>query len=75
MNMIKKIDLKDKKILFELDLNSKITYSALSKKVGLKQETVRYRVKRLQDEGIIYRFITIIDSVKIGIRFYKIFFI
>ncbi len=72
--MQNKLDLKDKKILYELDKNSRITYSQLAKKVKLKKETVRYRVNRLYSDGIIYKFITIINTSLIGISFYKIFF-
>jgi Lrp/AsnC family leucine-responsive transcriptional regulator len=65
MNM-PELDLKDKKILYELDINSRQSFKVLGKKVGLSKEVVNYRVKRLLDEGIIKRFYTRIDSFKIG---------
>jgi len=60
------LDLKDKKILYELDIDSRQSFKALGKKAGLSKEVVNYRVKRLLDEGIIKRFYTRIDSFRIG---------
>lgn len=70
---MEKLDIKDKKILYHLDLNSRQSFSQLGKKVGLYKEIVNYRVKRLQEKGIIVRFNTIIDTLKLGytcMRFY-----
>ena len=47
------LDIKDKKILYELDKNSRIPLSQLSKKVQLNEQTVHYRVKNLIKKGII----------------------
>ena len=70
---MEKLDLKDRKILYHLDLNSRQSFSQLGKKVGLYKEIVNYRIKRLQEKGIIVRFNTIIDTLKLGyncMRFY-----
>jgi len=70
---LEKLDLKDRKILYHLDLNSRQSFSQLGKKVGLYKEIVNYRVKRLQEKGIIVRFNTLIDTLKLGytcMRFY-----
>jgi len=67
------LDLKDKKILYHLDLNSRESYTRVGKKVGLYKEIVNYRVKKLQEKGIIIRFNTLIDTLKLGytcMRFY-----
>ncbi len=66
-----KLDLKDKKILYELDKNSRISYAQLSKEVGLSQESVRYRVNRLIQNKIIFKFFTKVDVSKLGLTFYK----
>ena len=44
-----KLDLKDRKILYELDLNCRQSNSQIGKKVGLKRDVVAYRIKKLQD--------------------------
>jgi Lrp/AsnC family transcriptional regulator, leucine-responsive regulatory protein len=67
------IDLKDRRILHELDRNSRQSYSQIGKKVGLHKNVVNYRVKRMQEKGIISDFYTVIDTFKLGynsLRFY-----
>ena len=54
--MAKKIDLIDLKILEELKSNSRISFNDISKKIDKTEATVRRRVKKLLDEGIIKRF-------------------
>lgn len=54
--MSKKIDLIDLKILEELKSNSRISFNDISKKIDKTEATVRRRVKKLLDEGIIQRF-------------------
>lgn len=68
-----KLDLKDKKILYELDINARQSYSEIGKKVGLSKEVVNYRVKRLLNEGLIKSFFTIIDTFKLGYLSFRIF--
>ncbi len=67
-----KLDKKDLKLIYELDRNARIPYSQLAKKVGLSQESVRYRVNKLIKEEVIKKFFTVIDISKIGFTFYKI---
>lgn len=54
--MSKKIDLIDRKILEELEHNSRMSFNDISKKIDKTEATVRRRVKKLVDEGIIKRF-------------------
>jgi len=63
---MEKIDLKDRKILYELDINSRQTLTQIGKKVGLPKTVVAYRIKRLQERGIIKNFYTVIDVYKLG---------
>lgn len=72
-NNIVKLDKVDRKILFELDKNCRITDTQLSKKVGRSREAVKYRIKQLQDKGVLEKFITSINHAKLGITYYKIF--
>ncbi len=57
-----KLDLKDKKILFELDKNSRQALSELGKNVGLSKESVYHRVKNLEKNSIITGY-TIVTSL------------
>ena len=40
------LDLKDRKILYELDLNCRQSNAQIGKKVGLSRKVVDYRIKR-----------------------------
>lgn len=60
------LDIKDRKILYELDLNARQSLTQIGKKVGLKKDVVSYRIKKLQDEGIIKNFWTAINTFKLG---------
>jgi DNA-binding Lrp family transcriptional regulator len=73
---MEKIDLKDRKILYELDIDSRQSFRSIGKKIGLSKDVVASRVKRLQEKGIIKNFFTVIDSSKLGytsFRFYLTF--
>jgi DNA-binding Lrp family transcriptional regulator len=70
---MEKLDLKDRKILYELDIDARQSFSQLGKKVGLHKDVVAYRVKKLQEKGIIKNFITEINFYKLGyseVKFY-----
>ena len=58
-----KLDLKDKKILYELDLNSRQSFHQIAKKVGLSKDSIIYRVNKLKQDGIIKQFHTVIDVI------------
>ncbi|MDP2750714.1 MAG: Lrp/AsnC family transcriptional regulator [Nanoarchaeota archaeon] len=68
------LTLKDRKILYELDLNSRQSDSEIAKKVGLSREAVRYRINKLVEEGYINYFMTILNSMKLGYAWYRTFF-
>jgi len=67
------IDLKDRKILYELDLDARQSLTQIGKKVGLKKDIVSYRIHRMQDEGIIKNFWTAINTFKLGYQVYRIY--
>jgi DNA-binding Lrp family transcriptional regulator len=67
-----KIDLKDKRLLFELDSNSRQSAAQIAKKIGLSKEVVNYRIKRLEDEKIITSYQTIINLSALNIIQFKI---
>lgn len=61
-----KINVKDRKILYELSKNCRLPTSRIAKRVGLSQQVVDYRVKRLVKLGVIADFIAEIDVEKLG---------
>ena len=68
-----KLDLKDRKILFELDLDSRQPYASIAKKVGLSKQVVKFRVERLVKRGVIKKFITLWNISKLGFSQYNIY--
>jgi DNA-binding Lrp family transcriptional regulator len=69
-----KLDLKNLKILSNLDLNSRQSNSEIAKKVGLSKDSVGYRISKMEEEGIIRGYKTIIDTSKLGYFLYRIYF-
>jgi len=68
-----KLDLKDKKLLYQLDINSRQSYKEIGKKIGLSKDAVSYRIKQLQEEGIIRQFHTVIDVGKLGLISFRLY--
>lgn len=71
---MEKLDIKDQKILYHLDLDSRQSFSQIGKKVGLHKDVVAHRVKKLQEKGIIKHFYTEIDDYKLGYIRYRFYF-
>jgi DNA-binding Lrp family transcriptional regulator len=68
-----KLDLKDRKLLYWLDQNSRATNKELSKKVGLTEQAIGYKIKRLHEDGIIKNFVTFLNTLSLGYTHYKVF--
>ena len=69
-----RLDKINKRILYELDKNCRISDNQLAKIVKRSREAVRNRIKKLQEDGIIQGFITSINPSKFGYIFYKLYF-
>jgi DNA-binding Lrp family transcriptional regulator len=67
------LDLKDRKILYELDVNARCGASRIAKKVGLSKQVVNYRINQLIERKIIEKFYAVYDTSKLGYTTYKIF--
>jgi DNA-binding Lrp family transcriptional regulator len=72
-NLDIKIDNTDKKLIFELVRNSRISDSELSRIIHKSKETVRYRLKRLEENKIINGYTIWLDPVLLGFRTAKIY--
>ncbi len=68
-----KLDLKDRKILFELDSDSRQSFHKIAKKVGLSKDSVIYRIKKLQKQGIIHQFQTLLNTGKLGFISFRLY--
>ena len=67
-----KLDLKDKKILFELDFNARMPYSLLAKRVGLSKQGAEYKLNNLLKKGVIGGFYPIINVPKLGYTYCRL---
>ena len=70
---MRQLDLKDKKILYQLDIDARQTDSAIAKKVGLSRDAVKYRINRMIENGYINYFMTILNSMKLGFEWFRTF--
>lgn len=64
----------DKKLIYELSVNSRLSYKELAKKIGSKKDTVAYHVNQLIDNKIITKFVPVFSLSKLNILSYKIYF-
>lgn len=69
-----KLDSKDKKILTILDEDSRLSNSQIARKVGLSKPAVEYRLKRFEQNKVVFSYYTVIDFTKLGYSQYKIYF-
>ena len=60
------LDLKDRKIISELDFNARKSYSEIAKKVGLSKQVVEYRITNLMKQGVIQGFYAVVQMPKLG---------
>ena len=67
------LDLLDKKIMYELDLNARAPVTEIARKVRASKETVNFRIRRLLKESYIKNFYTIFNTSKLGKFYYKVF--
>src|SRR3989338_5613004 len=69
-----KLDSYDRKILFELDKNARITTTEIGKKIRKSKQFVDYRIKRLEEESILSGYITVIDYSRLGYQSIRVYF-
>jgi Lrp/AsnC family leucine-responsive transcriptional regulator len=57
----------DRKILSALQENARITTQELAERVGLSATPCARRVKRMEDDGLIDRYVTLLNPERLGI--------
>jgi len=70
--MIEKLDIKDRKILLALDMDTRKPDSSIAKIVGLSKQLTNYRIKRLEKLKVIESYYPVIDHTKLGLQLYRI---
>ena len=66
MQAINALDKLDKAILRRLQENGRETYDVIGEQVGLSPSAVLRRVKRLEEAGIISRYVALVPPEEIG---------
>ncbi|MAG02477.1 hypothetical protein CMI42_04010 [Candidatus Pacearchaeota archaeon] len=69
-----KLDNKDKKILGELQTNSRQTIQEIARKTKIPRDVVVYRIKKLEKENVIRAHHTMLNPAKIGYPLYSYVF-
>jgi len=72
--MGQKLDLYDRKLLYELDKDSSVSLQELSKKLKRSKQFILYRMKQLETAKIITGYNAIIDMSKLGYFTFRIYF-
>lgn len=67
------LDSRDKKLLYELDLNSRQSFNELARKLRLSKGAVIYRIANLEKAGIIKCHNTIVDTGKLGYVCFRLY--
>src|SRR3989338_3562925 len=68
-----KLTLYDRKIIYELDKQSNLRLSELAKRIQRSKPFILYRMKRLEQEGVITGYNAIIDMAKLGYFSFRIY--
>ncbi|TLZ67982.1 MAG: Lrp/AsnC family transcriptional regulator [Methanobacteriota archaeon] len=72
---IKHVETPDRIILEKLQRDDKISLSDLARMTGLASSSVHYRIRRLEEEGVIKGYRAIVDPVKLGYDILAVSFI
>ncbi len=70
---VEKLDVKDRKFLFALWKNGRITTTALAKQIGVSQEVALYRMQRLKDRKILRGVTALIDESVYDFDIYQLY--
>lgn len=68
-----KLDQIDKKIIYELGKNSRLSYKQIAKNISSKKEIVAYRIKQLIEKKFITKFVPVFSLSRINIFSSKIY--
>ena len=67
-----KLDKKDLEILKILSNNSRVEYQEISKKLNMTANAIKYRIKNLENSGIIKGYTISINKRRLGYEFYNL---
>ena len=68
-----RLDLRDQKIIFELEKNARISLSAIAKKIKTSKQLISYKIKKLEENKIIEGYHAVIDTSRLGFTTYRVY--
>lgn len=68
-----KLDLTDRKILHQLDLDARMPVSKIAKKLKTSRTVVEYRIGKMKELGLIRSFTSMMDPSKFGFSSWKVY--
>lgn len=68
-----KLDLKDRRIIQELNRNARQSVSSIAKRLGTSKQAVNYKLNRMLREGVIRGFVVFVDTQRIGYTYYNLY--
>lgn len=74
MEIKKKVDLKDLKILRQLDMDARMGMNELAKRAGVSRQVAEYRLERMKKDGIILGAVAVCDSATVGQHWFRAVF-
>ena len=72
-NVVRKLDMQDKKLLYEIDFDARKTYAELARTLRMSKRGVEYKLKNLERDKIILGYSPIIDINKLGYNYFRVF--
>jgi Lrp/AsnC family transcriptional regulator for asnA, asnC and gidA len=68
MKMITMIDVTDSKIIKLLLNDARLSYTDLARKLKMNEATIRHRVNKLEENGVIRNYTVVLDHSKMGLN-------
>lgn len=73
-SLVEKLDDLDFHILWHLDYEARASITSIGEKVGLSKQSLRYRIERLKDLGVIKNSFAVIDIHRLGLLTYRVYY-
>jgi Lrp/AsnC family leucine-responsive transcriptional regulator len=67
LNMTQALDVRDRKILSLVQRDAKLSQAEIAKRVGLSTAAVNERLRKLENAGVIRRYVALVDARALGI--------
>ena len=69
-----KLDDLDLRLIWHLDYDARLAATELSKTLGVSKQSVAYRLKKLEQEGVVKGYLTQVDIHQLGYLSFRIYF-